>query len=174
MKKKVKVFEELRQSLTSALAHEMGEPVDLRVMEVPSRPKSLKPAEIRDIRRRLHASQLRFAHFLNVSPKAVQSWEQGSRKPRSAALRLLSIAKKDKGALGISSMSLANKRTRNVRPSRRSITGRFPARVSLDRFRICEIAARFPADRQRVTEGAARAHPSVNNCELEMWHEEYA
>ena len=95
MRKKVKVFEELRESLTSALAHETGEPVDLRVTEVPSKPKLLKPAEIRGIRRRLHASQLRFARFLNVSPKAVQSWEQGWRKPRSAALRLLSIAKKN-------------------------------------------------------------------------------
>jgi putative transcriptional regulator len=95
MRKKAKVFGELRQSLNSALAYEMGESVDLRVTEVLSRPKSLKPAEIRDIRRRLHASQSRFAHFLNVSPKAVQSWEQGSRKPRSAALRLLSIAKKN-------------------------------------------------------------------------------
>jgi putative transcriptional regulator len=95
MTKKVKVFAELRESLATALAHEAGESVDLRVTEVTSKPKSLKPAEIRNIRRRLHASQARFAHFLNVSQKAVQSWEQGSRKPRSAALRLLSIAKKN-------------------------------------------------------------------------------
>jgi len=95
MRKKVKVFAELQESLATALAHETGGSVDLRVTEVPSKPKLLKPAEIRDIRRRLHASQLRFAHFLNVSQKAVQSWEQGSRKPRSAALRLLLIAKKN-------------------------------------------------------------------------------
>jgi DNA-binding transcriptional regulator YiaG len=95
MKKKVKIFDELQESLATALAHEAGESIDLRVTEVPSKPKLLKPAEIRDIRRRLHASQVRFAHFLNVSKKAVQSWEQGSRKPRSAALRLLSIAKKN-------------------------------------------------------------------------------
>jgi putative transcriptional regulator len=95
MSKRIKVFEELQDSLTAALAHERGEPVDLRVTEVPSKPKLLRPAEIRGIRRRLHASQQRFARFLNVSPKAVQSWEQGSRKPRSAALRLLSLAKKN-------------------------------------------------------------------------------
>ena len=95
MRKKVKIFEDLRESLATATAYETGESVDLRVMEVPSKPRLLKPAEIRDIRRRLHASQVRFAHFLNVSKKAVQSWEQGSRKPRSAALRLLSIAKKN-------------------------------------------------------------------------------
>ena len=95
MRKKVKVFTELQESLATALAHEAGESVDLRVTEVPSKPKALRPAEIRDIRQRLHASQVRFAHFLNVSQKAVQSWEQGSRKPRSAALRLLTIAKKN-------------------------------------------------------------------------------
>jgi putative transcriptional regulator len=95
MRKKVKVFAELQESLATALAHETGESLDLRVTEIPSKPKLLKPAEIRDIRRRLHASQVRFAHFLSVSHKAVQSWEQGSRKPRSAALRLLSIAKKN-------------------------------------------------------------------------------
>ena len=95
MRKKVKVFADLQESLAAALAYETGQSVDLRVTEIPSKPKPLKPAEIREIRRRLHASQGRFAHFLNVSQKAVQSWEQGSRKPRSAALRLLSIAKKN-------------------------------------------------------------------------------
>lgn len=95
MRRKVKVFKDLQQSLVTALAYEAGQPVDLRLTEIPSKPRPLKPAEIRDIRRRLHASQGRFADFLNVSQKAVQSWEQGSRKPRSAALRLLSIAKKN-------------------------------------------------------------------------------
>ena len=95
MRRKVKVYKDLQQSLVTALAYEAGQPVDLRLPEIPSKQRPLKPAEIRDIRRRLHASQGRFADFLNVSQKAVQSWEQGSRKPRSAALRLLSIAKKN-------------------------------------------------------------------------------
>jgi DNA-binding transcriptional regulator YiaG len=41
----------------------------------------------------LNASQVLFALLLNVSPKAVQSWEQGLRRPRAAALKLLAIAK---------------------------------------------------------------------------------
>lgn len=32
--------------------------------------------------------------MLNISPKAVQAWEQGSREPGDAALKLLTIAKK--------------------------------------------------------------------------------
>jgi DNA-binding transcriptional regulator YiaG len=99
MSKKVRVFNDLQQSLATALAFEKGQAVDLRVTEVLPRPKPLKPTDIRGIRRSLHASQLRFAAFLNVSPKAVQSWEQGLRKPQSAALRLLTIAKKNPNVL---------------------------------------------------------------------------
>ena len=36
---------------------------------------------------------------LNVSPNAVRSWEQGTRRPRQAALKLLVIAKKNPKAL---------------------------------------------------------------------------
>ena len=72
-----------------------GEKVDLRVSRTPSAPKPMKPAEICRIRTRLHASQTVFARFLCVSPKAVQSWEQGLRRPQSSALRLLEIAKRN-------------------------------------------------------------------------------
>ncbi len=94
-RKKSKIFLQLKESLESALAYEQGERVDLRVIEVPPRPKHMTAAEIRRIRLALHASQARFASLLNVSPKAVQSWEQGSRRPRSAALKLLALAKRD-------------------------------------------------------------------------------
>jgi len=36
-----------------------------------------------------------FARYLNISPRTVQSWEQGLGKPSGASLKLLSIAKKD-------------------------------------------------------------------------------
>ena len=76
-----------------------GQKVDLRVTAIPAPPRVLKPREIRYIRESLRASQTVFAHFLCVSPKAVQSWEQGSRRPQSTALRLLMIAKKNPKAL---------------------------------------------------------------------------
>ena len=37
--------------------------------------------------------------MLNISPKTVQAWEQGSREPGDAALKLLAIAKKHPDAL---------------------------------------------------------------------------
>ncbi|HTW24559.1 MAG TPA: helix-turn-helix domain-containing protein [Candidatus Baltobacteraceae bacterium] len=96
---KVNVYEDLRQSLADALAYERGEPVDLRVTEVPAPPKPMKPEEIRQVRKSLNASQAAFANFLCVSTKAVQAWEQGLRRPRSTALRLLNIAKRNPKAL---------------------------------------------------------------------------
>ena len=92
---KLNVFDDLREALADAKAYERGEAVDLRVAEFPEPPKPMKPKEIRQIRESVHASQAVFARFLCVSPKAVQSWEQGSRRPQTTALRLLMIVKKN-------------------------------------------------------------------------------
>src|SRR5579872_98632 len=91
---RVKVFDDLRQSLADAAAYEQGKPVDLRTQEIPPPPKPLKPAEIRRIRRGFNASQALFARFLNVSTNTVESWERGVRQPDQAALKLLTIARK--------------------------------------------------------------------------------
>lgn len=94
MAKRKKVFRELQEALQDALAYERGETVDLRVTELPPRAKSIAPQQIRKIRHSLHASQSTFARLLNVSTNTVESWEQGVRKPRQAALKLLAIARK--------------------------------------------------------------------------------
>jgi DNA-binding transcriptional regulator YiaG len=86
-------YEGLREALADARSYERGAKPDLRVAEFPAPPKPIRPREIRRIRHTLHASQAAFARFLCVSPKAVQSWEQGTRRPRNTALRLLAIAK---------------------------------------------------------------------------------
>jgi putative transcriptional regulator len=96
---KVNIYDDMRQSLGDAIAYERGEQVDLRVAEIPAPPKRMKPTEIRDVRLRLRASQAVFAHFLCVSPKAVQSWEQGIRVPQMTALRLINIAKDNPAVL---------------------------------------------------------------------------
>jgi DNA-binding transcriptional regulator YiaG len=73
--------------------------LDLQKVEIPPRPKPLKPAEIRALREGLNASQALFARLLNVSSNAVESWEQGVRQPRQATLKLLYIARKNPGML---------------------------------------------------------------------------
>jgi putative transcriptional regulator len=98
-KVKVNIYDEMRESLRDVLAFERGRAVDLRVTEMPARPRAMKPAEIRQVRESLNASQAVFASFLCVSTKAVQAWEQGVRRPQSTALRLLDIAKKNPAVL---------------------------------------------------------------------------
>jgi putative transcriptional regulator len=96
---KVKVFDDLRESLQDALYFEQGREVNLRVTELPPRPRTLRPRDIRAIRLSLNASQVLFAAFLNVSANTIRSWEQGTRRPQGADLKLLAIAKKNPTAL---------------------------------------------------------------------------
>lgn len=93
-KKRVKIFLDLKQSLEEALAYERQRPVNLRATRLPPSPARLAPSDIRAIRRSLHASQALFARYLNVSTNTVESWEQGTRRPRSAALKLLALARR--------------------------------------------------------------------------------
>jgi putative transcriptional regulator len=93
-KKKINIFSDLRQSLSEALAYEQGKPVSLRVSELPPPPKPLTPRQIRAIRQSFNVSQAVFARLINVSLNAVESWEQGVRRPREATLKLLTIAHK--------------------------------------------------------------------------------
>jgi DNA-binding transcriptional regulator YiaG len=96
---KINIFDDMREALRDAAAHERGETVNLRVTRIPTRPKPISAKEVPRIRQALQASQALFATYLNVSPNAVRSWEQGTRRPRQAALKLLVIAKKNPKAL---------------------------------------------------------------------------
>ena len=94
-KKRVKIFRELQDSLRDALAYEQGEQVNLRVAELPPPPRKLRPRDIREIRQALNASQILFASYLNVSLSTIRSWEQGTRRPQGADLKLLAIARRN-------------------------------------------------------------------------------
>lgn len=52
---------------------------------------ALRPGDIVAIREKLHVSQPLFASLLNVPLATARSWEQGTRKPSGAALRLLEL-----------------------------------------------------------------------------------
>ena len=88
-------FAELKQAMEDALACERGERRDLKVtrIQAPQPPKAMTPRDIARIREKLNCSQAVFAMMLNISTKTVQAWEQGSREPSDAALKLLTIAK---------------------------------------------------------------------------------
>lgn len=89
-------FAELKEAMEEALDFERGERRNLKITRIraPRPPKAMSAQDIVQIRRRLNCSQTVFAMMLNISPKTVQAWEQGSREPGDAALKLLSIAKK--------------------------------------------------------------------------------
>src|ERR1700751_1848096 len=97
-KKKNKHKEEERSS-GAAPSEKRGIKLDFRPVEMPARPKPMKPGDIRALRESLNASQALFARLLNVSSNAVESWEQGLREPRQGTLKLLHIARKTPGAL---------------------------------------------------------------------------
>ena len=89
-------FADLKEAMEDALTFERRERRNLKVtrIQTPRRPKSMSPKDILQIREKLNCSQAVFAMMLNISPKTVQAWEQGSREPGDAALKLLTIAKK--------------------------------------------------------------------------------
>jgi len=83
----------LAQGFRDAIAFERGDNrVKMRVTEVdlPQAPPLYAQSDVQRIRVQvLHLSQAAFARLLNVSPKTVQSWEHGFRRPAQSAARLL-------------------------------------------------------------------------------------
>ncbi len=116
MAKKVQIFDELMEGFRDAIARKKGHAVALRVTEIP-RVKPMRPRQIKKIRQALGASQTVFAYILNVSPKVVQSWEHGTRRPTNAALKLLSIAQNDPQIL-LQSVTTSSRRTGRREPRR--------------------------------------------------------
>jgi DNA-binding transcriptional regulator YiaG len=93
-KKKVKIFDDLKQALSDALDYEHGKKTSLHVSQLPAPPRPLSPSQIRAIRQSFNVSQAGFARIINVSVNAVESWEQGVRRPREATLKLLAVAER--------------------------------------------------------------------------------
>lgn len=75
------------------------EPSQERMVKLPPAVKPMPAEEIRAIRAQLGCTQAEFAVLLNVPKVTAISWENGTRKPSGAALRLLAIAKRHPEAL---------------------------------------------------------------------------
>jgi len=76
-----------------------AEPARERKLKLPPPVKAIPAREIRAIRARLGCTQMEFAALLNVPKVTAISWENGTRKPSGAALRLLAVAKHHPEAL---------------------------------------------------------------------------
>ena len=96
---KAELFNEMMAGFGEAVKYRKGQRAHVRVARFSPVSAVLKPKEIRRVRTTLGLSQMDFARYLGTSVACVRSWEQGVRKPQSAALRLLTIAKKRPAAL---------------------------------------------------------------------------
>jgi putative transcriptional regulator len=70
-----------------------------RTIKLPPPVKEIPAKEIRAIRAVLGCTQIEFAALLNVPKITAISWENGTRKPSGAALRLLAVARQHPEAL---------------------------------------------------------------------------
>ncbi len=52
---------------------------------------------VKEVRKKLHASQAIFAQFLGVSVSAVRDWEQGAKSPRGSSCRIMDEILRDPG-----------------------------------------------------------------------------
>lgn len=111
------VFGQIKAGLEDSIAYSRGR-LSLVTTEPPPPPPELSRAEIAALRKRLKMSQAFFAAVLNVSAKAVQSWEQGIRRPSDAALRMLQVIGRQPSVVGVIAATGA------VRVARRRSAGR--------------------------------------------------
>jgi len=61
----------------------------------PGRIFKFNPVAVKNIRKKLHVSQSKFAYMIGVSIDTLQNWEQGRRNPEGPALALLKVAETD-------------------------------------------------------------------------------
>ena len=87
-------FERLKKGLEDSIAYSRGQ-LSLRTTALPAPPPPASGRRVAALRRKLGMSQSVFAAILNVSPKLVQSWEQGLRVPLRGDLRLIQLIEND-------------------------------------------------------------------------------
>lgn len=80
-------YDDLSTSLNQALAIAKGK-------AEPSRKFSHEMPDIKSIRAKTGLSQQQFADKLNISPRTLQNWEQGTRNPTGAAITLMRLLDK--------------------------------------------------------------------------------
>jgi putative transcriptional regulator len=88
----ISVFQQIKEGLEDGIRFTRGQ-LTLRTAVVPTPPPEVSAGDIVRLREDLNISQGVLAQILNVSPKTIQSWEQGERTPSQAALRLIQVFK---------------------------------------------------------------------------------
>jgi putative transcriptional regulator len=82
----------LKTGLEEGIRHAKGEiMLKTTTLETPDPPPQVRSHELTELRLNSGMSQAVFAQVLKVSTKTIQSWEQGTRRPSQAALRLIQV-----------------------------------------------------------------------------------
>ena len=92
-------FESIMEGLQQAIDFKNGDTSKgrVRLVEVPN----IEPVteyskeKIKEIRQRINLPQKYFAELVGVTPKAVEAWETGTRKPTGTAKRLFQLMEND-------------------------------------------------------------------------------
>jgi putative transcriptional regulator len=123
--KRLPVAEQIRKGLEEAILHARGElSLKTTILELPEPPPEIQAGEVMSLRRGHQMSQAAFARLLNVSTRTVQNWEQGSRKPSQAALRLIQVFREDPdGLLRLAGINRSAKTVPHARPPLRRRDG---------------------------------------------------
>ncbi len=96
---KAELFNDMMEGFAEAIKYRRGEKAKVRVYRFAKPSKSIRPSDIRKIRTKLGFGQFVLAEYLGTSVGTIRSWEQGVRRPQSAALHLLTIAKQTPAVL---------------------------------------------------------------------------
>ncbi|MEI6916272.1 MAG: NadS family protein [Armatimonadota bacterium] len=64
----------------------------LRGKKKPARSTTMKWPDAKTVREKLGLSQIQFAALIGISPRTLQNWEQGHRRPEGTARALLRVA----------------------------------------------------------------------------------
>lgn len=64
----------------------------LRGKKKPARSATLQAPDAKAVREKLGLSQVQFAALIGISPRTLQNWEQGHRRPEGTARALLRVA----------------------------------------------------------------------------------
>lgn len=88
------LFEELQSSLEDARDFEQGK-ITLKTTTLkPKTSVRLNAEQIRSIREKYNMSRAVFAHYLHVSTRTLEKWEQGASKPNEQASTLIALTAK--------------------------------------------------------------------------------
>jgi putative transcriptional regulator len=108
-RKRLPVADQIRKGLEEAIRHAKGEiTLKTTVVEIPEPPPAIQPEELTKLRLDNRMSQDVFACVLNVPTRSVRSWEEGTRRPSQAALRLIQVFRQNTaGVLEVVGMAAA-------------------------------------------------------------------